>query len=73
MAFERTTKSTRVFLILKFLKHLFILLHFRRIHIAVTKLHTKKGVAEKFVNDLKEAVARIMTQKDRKLGKIVSD
>jgi hypothetical protein len=34
-------------------------------------LHTKKGVAEKFVADLKEAVARIMTQKDRKLGKIV--
>jgi hypothetical protein len=28
-------------------------------------------VAEKFVADLKAAVARIMTQKDRKLGKIV--
>ena len=37
----------------------------------VTKLHTKNGIAEQFVKDLKEAVARIMTQTDRKLGKIV--
>lgn len=39
------------------------------IHIAVTKLHTAPGVAEKFVRDLKTCVKVLMNQDDRKLGK----
>jgi len=39
------------------------------VHIAVTKLHTKPGVAEKFVTDLKDCVKEIMSRDDRKLGK----
>ncbi len=42
------------------------------IHIAVTKLHTKPGVAEKFVVDLKECVRDIIGREDRQLGKTVS-
>ncbi len=40
-------------------------------HIAVTKLHTQKGIAERFVNDIKKSVKNIMDQPDRKLGKTV--
>lgn len=40
------------------------------IQLAVTKLHTENDVAKRFVNDLKEAVKRIMLKDDRKLGKI---
>ena len=43
----------------------------KRIHIAVTYMHTQPGVKEKFVRDLKLAVKQIMTQDDRKLGKQV--
>jgi sphinganine-1-phosphate aldolase len=39
------------------------------VHIAVTKLHTKPGVAERFVEDIKKAVRAIMKQDDRQLGK----
>lgn len=42
------------------------------VHIAVTKLHTQKGVAERFVIDIKETVASIMKRSDRKLGKVAS-
>lgn len=40
--------------------------------IAVTKIHTKPGIAERFVNDLKKAVSNVMAKPDRKLGEMVS-
>lgn len=42
------------------------------IHLAVTRLHTQAGVAQRFVRDLKESVAKIMKQPDRKLGKVAA-
>lgn len=42
------------------------------IHIAVTKLHTQAGVAQRLVKDLSECVASIMKLKDRKLGKVAA-
>ena len=42
-----------------------------RIHIAVTKHHTKSGIKEKFVQDVKDCVKSIMARPDRKLGKTV--
>lgn len=42
------------------------------IHIAVTKLHTGKGTAERFVKDVKETVKDIMSRDDRKLGKVAA-
>ncbi|CAF0712302.1 unnamed protein product [Brachionus calyciflorus] len=42
------------------------------VHIAVTKLHTLPGVAERFVNDLKSAVKDIMSKDDRQLGKVAA-
>lgn len=41
------------------------------IHIAVTKLQTEPGVAEKLVKDLRESVKDIMGRTDRKMGKTV--
>ena len=41
------------------------------IHIAVTKMHTQAGVAERFIKDLKASVKEIMSRDDRKLGKMV--
>lgn len=38
-------------------------------HIAVTKMHTAPGVAERFVKDLKQCVKDIMGKDDRKNGK----
>ena len=40
-------------------------------HIAITKIHTQKGIAERFVNDIRKSVKSIMEQPDRKLGKTV--
>ncbi len=40
-------------------------------HIAVTRHHTKEGVAEKFIADLKDCVKEIMARPDKKLGKQV--
>jgi sphinganine-1-phosphate aldolase len=42
------------------------------IHIAVTKLHTKSGVAERFVKDVRECVQAIMARDDRHLGKMAA-
>lgn len=42
------------------------------IHIAVTKMHTKAGVAERFVKDIRDSVNEIMKLKDRKLGKLAA-
>lgn len=42
------------------------------VHIAVTKLHTQAGVAERFVKDIKESVMGIMSKDDRKLGKVAA-
>ncbi len=56
----------------KFSKIIFLFL-LNRIHIAVTKLHTQQGVAEKFINDIKKSVTNIMSQPDRKLGKTVNN
>lgn len=42
------------------------------IHIAVTKLHTLPGVAQKFVNDLKQSVKGLMNKEDRQLGKVAA-
>lgn len=39
------------------------------VHIAVTKLHTKPGKAELFVNDMKASVKKVMQSPDKKLGK----
>lgn len=39
------------------------------VHIAVTKLHTQEGVAEKFVSDLKECVKMVMESPDKSGGK----
>lgn len=49
--------------------HLNALQHPSGIHIAVTKLHTQPGVKERFVKDVREAVANLMKRSDRKLGK----
>lgn len=38
------------------------------LHIAITLRHTQKGVAERFVNDLKEAVAQVKSQPKSKGG-----
>ena len=72
MALKRITKSTRVKFKLHYTYSTSIFSFFIfSVLMAITKVHTKKGVAEKFVADLKEAVRHIMTQKDRKLGKMV--
>ena len=42
-----------------------------RIHMAVTKLHTRPGVKERFINDIKSSVKSVMDRPDRKLGKTV--
>lgn len=42
------------------------------IHIAVTKLQTPSGVAQRFVKDMKECVSEIMKRDDRKLGKVAA-
>lgn len=42
------------------------------LHIAVTKLHTKPGVAQRFAKDIKECVRDIMTRDDRKLGRLAA-
>lgn len=42
------------------------------VHIAVTKLHTRPGVKERFVEDLKKSVKDIMSRDDRKLGKVAA-
>lgn len=42
------------------------------IHIAVTKMHTAPGVAQRLVKDIKECVSGIMKRDDRKLGKVAA-
>ncbi len=72
MAFECITKSTWViFYFISFFLNFFDYFFSLSIHIAVTKLQTTPGIAEKFVKDLKDAVSRIMKQEDRQLGQIV--
>ena len=41
-------------------------------HIAVTKMHTQPGVAQRFVKDLRDCVKEIMRKDDRKMGKTVN-
>lgn len=40
-------------------------------HICVTYMHTKEGIAERFVNDVKAALKEIMKEPDLKVeGKV---
>jgi sphinganine-1-phosphate aldolase len=52
--------------------HLNALQHPVGMHIAVTKMHTGPGVAQRFIDDLRAAVKDIMAKDDRKMGKTVS-
>ena len=42
------------------------------IHLAVTKLHTQPGVADKFVRDVRASIDNIMQKEDRQLGKMAA-
>lgn len=55
-----------------FIENLSEISKFKRVHIAVTKLHTRPGMAELFVNDMKASVKKVMDSPDRKNGKTVN-
>jgi sphinganine-1-phosphate aldolase len=42
------------------------------LHIAVTRMHTKPGVAERFVADVRKAVQSIMKSPNKELGPVVN-
>lgn len=43
-----------------------------RVHICLTFMHTKPGVAEKFVTDIKECIVEILKNPtDKEMGKVI--
>ncbi len=40
------------------------------IHVAVTRMMTENGVADRFITDLRESVDAIMKREDKKMGKV---
>ncbi len=42
------------------------------LHVAVTKMHLKDGIAERLITDIRKAVKDIMNSPNRQMGKVVS-